>query len=201
MGKLENIILDKSAISTELNAFKAILAASDIIGESALLKHFRANRQLSASFGSFVPKIRRDRLLAYEYDVAGVFAADIVVGDKERGHYCMIEFEAANPYAMFKNIARKTPEWGAPFLHAFGQVIDWNTRLDDLKQTSAFRDEFGHKEISFTYLIVAGRSANLGDKEQRRLQWFSDKVVLNSQHVTCMTYDEMVEELEVILET
>jgi Domain of unknown function (DUF4263) len=50
-------------------------------------------------------------------------------------------------------------------------------------------------------LLVVGRNATLNDVESKRFNWRRDRVVVDSRHVRCMTYDELYDDLSLKLKT
>ncbi|QTA86588.1 Shedu anti-phage system protein SduA domain-containing protein [Desulfonema magnum] len=47
-----------------------------------------------------------------------------------------------------------------------------------------------------TGILVVGRSYAISEKVQSRLNWRSDKMVLNSVPILCITFDELYERLD-----
>jgi len=69
--------------------------------------------------------------------------------------------------------------------------VDWFWALDDLKGSQDFRTTFGDGEVTFTSLLVMGRSASLDDARRRRMAWRTRKVLIDSNKVTCITFDDL----------
>lgn len=63
--------------------------------------------------------------------------------------------------------------------------------LDDFKGTKGFAKTFGDGHIKFFGLLVIGRSANLDDAKRNRLDWRTEKVLIDSHAITCMTLDDL----------
>jgi hypothetical protein len=134
--------------------------------------------------------------VCYEFDIGGSFRADMLLGSKAEGTFCIVEFEPGQEGALFKKQPRKYPEWSARFEHAFSQIVDWFCALEDGARTNDFRDTFGDKEITFASLLVMGRDAELDAAKRRRLAWRTNKVLIDSNKVTCVTFDQLYAELE-----
>ena len=97
----------------ELAELQKILQSGRALSESDdILPFFRKRQHLSASIGTLHPRIVRTDLIAYEYDIFGDFAADLVVGDSVTKAYCFIEFERADQNSIFvTKQGKNTPEW------------------------------------------------------------------------------------------
>ncbi len=132
--------------------------------------------------------------MAYEFAFFGDYRADLLVGNKSAAHFCVVEFEGGGPDSIFKNQPeRANPEWGVRFEHGFSQLTDWFFNLDDYKKSHGFTKTFGYGHVSFTGLLVIGRSAGLDDMKRTRLRWRSDKVLIDSNTVICVTFDDVFE--------
>lgn len=146
------------------------------------------------------PEINRPDKFAFEYDLFGDFSSDFAVGDFQRQAYCFMELEDAKANSIFKKVSgRSTTDWSTRFDHGYSQIIDWFYKLDDMEKTNEFEDRFGARVISPFGLLIIGRSQFLSDKDKRRLRWRDRNVVVNSQFIRCLTYDELLEELKDML--
>jgi Domain of unknown function (DUF4263) len=158
---------------------------------------FKKRKQLSAFIGTFAPNIGPASLLGYEFPFMGDFSADIVLGNKETGVFCVIEFEDGKPGSIFKKLPKKsTTEWGQRFEHGFSQLVDWFYSLDDFKKTERFAKDFGHGHITFIGLLILGRSADLSASDRNRLRWRTEKVRVDSHTIECLTFDDLYDYLE-----
>ena len=134
--------------------------------------------------------------MAYEFPFFGDYRADLLVGSKSAAHFCVVEFEDGGPDSIFKKQPnRPNPEWSPRFEHGFSQLTDWFFNLDDYKKNHGFTKTFGYGHVSFTGLLVIGRSAGLDDMKRTRLRWRSDKVLIDSNAVICVTFDDVYEML------
>jgi hypothetical protein len=77
------------------------------------------------------------------------------------------------------------------FEHGFSQIVDWFFLLDDFKKTDLFKKDFGNEHVRFSALLITGRDHGISDYDRLRLDWRSDKVLLDSQAVLCLTFDEV----------
>src|SRR5262249_47989043 len=96
MKRLEPITLDRNRCRDELAAFKALLDRheSETLREKEhVLPFFRKHRNLPALIGQlYFGGVLIDRI-AFEFDIFGDHAADLVVGDSTRRTYGFVEFE------------------------------------------------------------------------------------------------------------
>lgn len=205
MKHFEPFQIDFDACRTELAALKDLLARPNppALKERAdVLSFFRSHRHLAALAGHFMPKIVNVDRLAYEFDFFGDYAADLAVGDSKRGAYCFIEFENAASDSIFVKAGRKSSlEWAHRFDKGYSQIIDWFWKLHDMAGTSTAKARFDdHDAIDYYGVLVIGRSHGLKPLELRRLEWRRQKVLIDSRHVHCLTFDEFCEDLAFKLE-
>ncbi len=195
---LEEIAFNPTQCRLEIGAFKKLLQSKEKLAERAdILKFFKKRKQLSAFIGTFAPNIGLADRVAHEFPIIGDFAADIMLGNKDQGIFCAVEFEDGKPASVFTKVRNKsTTEWSRRFEHAFSQLVDWFYALDDFKKTDRFKKDFGHGHIRFLGLIVLGRSAGVSDDDRPRLRWRTEKVLIDSHPVECLTYDELCDQLE-----
>ncbi len=123
------------------------------------------------------------------------------MGDHDRAAYCFIEFEDATPNSVFSHSKRYTPEWGSRFEHGFSQIVDWAYKLADLEKSDTFEARFYAKEIESMSILVIGRSDFITESEWKRLQWRRKYVMVNSQYVRCMTFNQLLEEMDFAMNT
>jgi hypothetical protein len=194
---LESIIFDHSLFETELAALGSLLASKAELSEQKEIQpFFKASKHLSAFLGTFVPDIGAATDLAFEFPFFGDYRADLLVGNKSVGRFCVVEFEDGGADSIFKvQPARANPEWSPRFEHGFSQLTDWFFNLDDYKKTHGFTKTFGYGHVSFTGLLIIGRSADMNDMKRTRLRWRSDKVLIDSNTIMCITFDDVYETL------
>jgi hypothetical protein len=193
MKGFSDIVFDPAKCRRELGAFGRLLRSKGNLSERADIQaFFKRHQQLAAFIGTFVPDIGPAPLLAFEFPLFGDFTADIVLGTRDRGEYCLIELEDAGPRSIFTAIrTRSTREWSRRFDHGFSQLVDWFYALDDLKKTSNFARHFGHGHVKFFGLLLIGRNAGMSDDERARLKWRTEKVPIDSHPINCLTFDDL----------
>lgn len=158
---------------------------------------FNARNHLSAFIGSYFSYLSNPDRLAYEYDLFGDFKCDLAIGDSNSGQYCFVEFEDASSTSLFiQKGAKSTLEWSDRFEHGFSQILDWFWKLSDMDGTTEFASRFGLQYVGHEGMLIIGRSNGLELKERKRLKWRRDRVIADSKHVHCVTYDELYQHLD-----
>lgn len=195
MNPLQAFGLDLSQCLAGLGEFESLLEREALTEEKDILPFFKTRPHLSAYLASvYVPNIIKVDRIKHEFDLAGDFHADLVVGDSERRVYCFVEFEDGRADSIFVQRGRQRKEWSPRFEHGFSQVVDWFWRINDLRNTAAFRDVFGDSP-QITGMLVIGRSAALSVEEERRLRWRQERVLVDSQKAICVTFDRLAADM------
>ncbi len=186
---------DHVRFKKELELFRALLGSKKILGEREIQELFKASPHLTAYIGTAIGGIGVARQVAYEFQIMGDYAADIVVGRREK-QFCFVELENGDPDSVLELVGKKaTKEWSRRFEHGFSQIVDWFCHLDDFKKTDRFHKNFGYGHIDFAGLLLVGRNEGLAADDIRRLRWRTHNVLVSSHHVVCMTYDDLYKEL------
>jgi hypothetical protein len=195
---LEEIVYEPTQCRRELAAFQKLLQSKKQLDERAdILPFFRKRKQLSAFLGAFAPNIGPATHLAFEYPFMGDLRADIILGNKEWGAFCAIEFEDGKSNSIFtKRPKKSTTEWSSRFERGFSQLVDWFYALDDFKKTERFAKDFGYGHITFNGLLIIGRTAGLTVSDRNRLKWRTEKVRVDSHTIECLTLDDLYQFLE-----
>jgi hypothetical protein len=203
MKTFDPVVFDYAACQTEVTQFGALLAAKAALKERKdILPFFRKRRQLSAFCGVLSGAISQANLVAWEYDLFGDFACDLVVGDSTKMAFCFIEFEEATPKSIFQQAGKKaTRDWSPRFDHGYSQVIDWVYKLTKMAEHPDFEARFGKRTIEFEGALVIGRQADMVISEIARFQWRRQHVVVGSKHIRCVTFDELLQEMQTRLQT
>jgi hypothetical protein len=195
---LETIDFDPSQFEKELEAFGDLLRSKQDLSEQGDIQpFFKKSKHLSAYMGTYGFDIGVATDLAFEYLFFGDFRADMLLGNKEAREFCVVEFEDGGQDSIFKKKRGKAnPEWSPRFDHGFSQMVDWFYNLDDFKRTEGFAKTFGYGQIKFIGLLIIGRSASLDETQRNRLKWRTEKVLIDSHQIYCITFDELYEVLK-----
>ena len=198
MKEFDTIAFEPSKVREELTELENLLQTNvDLTERKDLQPFFGQRRQLSAFMGTYSSDIGPGTHLAFEFPFLGDFAADIIVGNRDRGAYLVIELEDGTSNSVFTKVrGKKTKEWSKRFDHGYSQLIDWFSCLDDYRNTNKFIDEFGSGYVTFDGLLVVGRNAGMTDGDRVRLRWRSKNVVVHSQLISCVTFDDLHQTLQ-----
>jgi Domain of unknown function (DUF4263) len=198
MKGFKDFKFDPRICRQELNELKFHLDSKFELSERKdVLPFFKQREHLSSFIGSYFPYISSFDKLAYEYDIFGDFKADLAIGDSESGWYGFIEFEGASETSIFDRKGGKiTPEWSSRFEHGFSQVVDWFWKLLALENTREFISQFGSEFTGYEGMLIIGRSEGLEQRERDRLRWRRDRLIVNSKHIHCVTFDELYYHLD-----
>jgi Shedu protein SduA, C-terminal len=106
---LETIAFAPGKFEKELNAFGALLKSNkiDLSETRDIQPFFEKSKQLSAYLGTFSPNIGPATELAFQYPFFGDFRADLVLGNKKEGEFCVVEFEDGRHDSIFKKQPKK----------------------------------------------------------------------------------------------
>jgi hypothetical protein len=179
-----------------LDAFAALLDARQGLSEREdILPFFRTHPQLAAFLASYNASATICDRLGAEVGLYGEFVTDVIAGDWSRRSYCFVEFEDAMPTSLFIRRARHGSDWSPRFSRGFNQIVDWLWLLDDQEATAAFAEEFGPPPISIVALLVIGRDHDVSPRNQRRLAWRRRHMLVDSQHIYCCTFDDLLRDL------
>ena len=167
-----------------------------------VIPFFKKSHNLSILICTYFPQIKNPSKFAHEYEIYGDFIADLVVGDSNTQHYLLIEFENGAPDSIFKKKQNKaTPEWASRFEGAYSQLVDWLWKLEDMRTTADFQNTFGSRRAKFQGLIIIGKDMNLAPQEKDRLKWRIDRTMIDSNAISCISFDELKEDLDHWLKT
>jgi len=177
---------------TELQKFNCLLQQKRELSERHdILPFIAKHRHFAALLGGLNPNLRKPDRLQIEYTVFGGLRADLAIGDSSRNAYTLLEFEDGRENSIFKQ-GRKYPAFSARFERGFSQLVDWLWKMNDQSASVDFPTEFGVAEPSICLGLVIGRSSSLATpRELSRFKFRSQKIVVNSRHVPCMTFDEI----------
>ena len=197
MKRLEEINFEYELCRQQVGEFRALLESRTELAEASdVLPFFRDRRHLAVLLGMFNTRIAWADRIAYEFDVFGDFACDLVVGEWGTGSYCFVEFEDASLNSVFDRQGKKaTRDWSRRFDHGCSQIVDWLHKLNDLSGGHDFVTRFGRPLINYETVLVIGRDQHLDEGERQRLEWRSNNVVVNSKRIHCLTFDQLLSQL------
>jgi hypothetical protein len=198
MRRLESLHLDVNQCEKDLQEFKALLDSKAELSESGdILPFFKDHHQLLGLI-ALTLNVKASDLefcYAFEYELIGDFRVDLIVGNRESKTYRFIEFEDARVNSLFYRGKRAIPEWGGRFLRGFGQLMDWFWKRSEEAASADFRRQFGEPPHNISGVLYVGRSLQIRLEEKARLDWLNAKVIIDSQHVLCFTFDQLYRDL------
>ncbi len=187
---------DPAAGRSQLQQLKALLDSSADLDEKVLRAVFASHADLRALAGVYNPSLLSPDRLAWEYPIFGDFRCDFAIGDSARAADTFVECESAEPRSLFvRQGAKATRAWSPRFEAGYSQLIDWFYKLQVMTDTPDMEARFGKRAIRYTGLLVIGRQQHMDVGERLRLEWRRAHVVVNSKHLFCVTYDELVDDL------
>lgn len=196
MPDLQPHALDWAVCRGQAQELKALLDGSADIGEAVFHDFFQPRSHLRALIGYYNPSLASPDLLAWEYPIFGDFRCDFAVGDSVRKAYTFVEYEDASPNSLFvKQGERATRAWSSRFEKGYGQIIDWFYKLHVMTDTPDMEARLGKRSIRYTGVVIIGRDQYMLPGERLRLTWREEHVVVNSKHIVCVTYDQLLEDL------
>jgi hypothetical protein len=189
--------LSPNASRVEVSDLRTLLVDNPDLSEATLRQFFRAKHHAAVLLGHYNPAVQRVDTLAYEYPLFGDFRCDLAIGDSVNRAYTFVELEEAGPRSLFVKRGHKaTREWSPRFDHGYSQVVDWFHKLQDMTNTVAMEARFGKRAIDYTGVLVVGRNQHMKVGENERLRWRREHVIVNSKRIVCVTYDQLLEDLE-----
>jgi len=195
-GALAPWDIDPMACQADLDAFERLLSTKPELSERGdILPFFKAHPHLAALLGSYNLAATTFDRLAVEVRLSNLLVADAVAGDWDRRAYCFVEFEDGKSDSIFADGGRSLTKWAPRFKDGVAQIVDWLWLLDDMEQSIPFEAQFGQRPISLTALLVLGRDNGVSALDRRRLEWHRNHVVINSHHIYCCTYDDLLHDL------
>lgn len=187
----------------ELVEFGDLLDQNKELSEkNELLPFFGARPHLSAFAASWNLHVTEIDQFGFEFDLFGNFRCDWVAGDGNSGNFVLVEIEDERQNSIFGGGEKYHEEWGRRFEHGYSQLVDWFWTLDSYRDNPDFRKRFGNGELhTFSGLLIIGRNMFLDDTLRERLHWRVEKVLINSNKIVCMTFDELRERMDTRIKT
>jgi hypothetical protein len=196
MKEFRSISVDVKACKMQLRKFRKFLEEANLREAEDIRPFFRKNEDLTAFMAGRFPELIQQDRIAFEFELFGDFACDVVIGNSKTASYCFVEFEEGKARSIFrKSPSKATPDWSPGFERGFSQIVDWFWKLDEMRSTPAYSDRFGATQLNVYGLLVVGRGQGLESREQRRLNWRLKKVLMDSHQLHCITYDQLYTEM------
>ena len=193
MSLFAPIVLDVRAAEQEFYEFRSWIDANNRFSETAVVKELKDRRHLSCLIGYLESGIGKPNVYKYEFEIQGVFRADLVVGNSDLRKFVLVEFEGAEENSIFgPKKTNQMRDWGKQLQRGFSQIVDWSWAKNDNQHTEVFKNAFGCERMTELYVLVCGRVNSMNRAESSRFQWRSDNTIIGGAKVLCMTYDDLV---------
>jgi len=201
MAQLQRIDLDFSKAETEFVEFRKFLQNNATFSERDVVAQLKKRQHLSCLIGSMPAGVKRADVYKFEFQIQGVFRADLVVGNLQQKTFVFVEFEPGQDTSLFgRHQTNQMRDWSRQLEHGFGQLVDWAWAIQDTSHTTIFKNSFGCDDLSAFYLLVCGREAAMNSTEKKRLFWRGQNIFLNGKIAACVTYDGLLLMFETTLE-
>jgi hypothetical protein len=145
------------------------LVQHSFFSETEIVDELKKRLHLSCLIGSLSAGVWRPNRYKFEFQIHGVFKADLVVGNSDQKRFVLVEFEGGQRNSLFVQGTLQMRDWSREMGHGFGQLVDWAWAIDDVGNTQIFKNAFGCDEISAEFLLVCGRNSGLTSTEQKRV--------------------------------
>ncbi|HXW26593.1 MAG TPA: Shedu anti-phage system protein SduA domain-containing protein [Xanthobacteraceae bacterium] len=198
MSDFTDIAFRVGPAERELAEFKALLdSKSDLAERPDILNKLPHWRHMLCGLGTLDAHIGAPNRIATEFDIAGRFRCDLVVGHSVRLHYLFVEFEGANPDSIFKSTrGRRAKKFGNEFTAGLGQLLEWFWWNGAPSNLDLVHQQFGGRYVASTGLLVLGRDAFIDSDMLDRNRWDWTKTQFRTNPlILLMTYDEMYRHL------
>jgi antiviral defense system Shedu protein SduA len=188
-----SIDLDISRAADEFIEFKKFLQDNATFSERQVVNELKKRLHLSCLMGSLIAGVPRSNVYKFEFQIQGVFRADLVVGNSLQKRFVLVEFESGRTNSLFgPTRTNQMRDWSRQFERGFGQLVDWAWAKHDAGNTQIFRNAFGCDDMSTASLLVCGRDTLMDATEQKRFFWRCHNIGLAGTSATCLTYDGLL---------
>ena len=171
---LKDLALSYAKAEKELLLLRDWLSKHQTFKEREVVRELKKHDHLCLLI-SFLGSTGTPSLLKHEFEIQGVFRADLIAGSKATRHFTLLEFEGGEPNSLFgPSSTNQMRDWGTQVHHALGQIVDWSWALNDAQKSTVLANAIGYAEFSRTYVVVCGLDALMDSTEKSRLDWLND---------------------------
>src|SRR5712671_2866867 len=101
MLQLNKIELDFAQAERELAEFREFMRKNNFFSEKDVVAELKKRPHLSCLIGSMIAGVPRADLYKFEFQIQGVFKADLVVGNTQSKRFMLVEFEGGLATSIF----------------------------------------------------------------------------------------------------
>ena len=189
---LDTVRFDASQAAAELASFRSWIAERPWFPEKAVVAEIAARRQMACLLGYTILMPAPD-LIKFEFEVKGLFRADLVVGNGKSRKFVLVEFEDGKEDSLFRGGTRKYRYWSPRLEHGFGQVLDWGWAKHTHPGDVAFTNSFGGKVLDDCYVVVCGRNPKPGSLDEERFDFRRTRLHLSGVLLQLYTYNNLLD--------
>lgn len=201
MPQLQRINLDFNAAENELAEFKKFLDDNPEFSETAVVSLLKTKLNLCCLLASMIAGVPKADVYKFEFQIQGVFWADLVVGHLQKQRFVLVEFEDGKTNSLFgPKETNQMRDWSSRFEHGFGQLVDWAWASADVGNTRVFQNAFECTDVYPIFVLICGRDAFMNVTERQRFNWRTENVGLGGAKATCLTYDGLFQFLQATIE-
>jgi hypothetical protein len=191
MSLLVPIILDMKQAERDFLEFQPFIQSRQFFSETEVVTLLKGMPHLCCLVLFMMFGAPAANAYKFEFQIEGMFKADLVVGNTTSNEFVLVEFEGGEADSLFgPSSTLQVRDWSRQIGHGFGQLIDWGWALDD--NSKALRNAFGCDDRKAQFILVCGRSNDLNKTEQSRLDWRTEHVILRGRPSACLTYDGLL---------
>jgi hypothetical protein len=191
----EKIRFDARQAAAELDSFKAWLSARSHFSEREVVAEITSRRQMVCLLGYTILMPPPD-LIKFEFQVKGLFRADLVIGNDKSRKFVLVEFEDGKEDSLFKGGTKSYRYWSPRLEHGFGQVLDWGWAKHTHPGDAVFTNSFGGRVLDDCYVVVCGRNPRPGSLEEERFDFRRTRLALNGVPLQLYTYDNLIDAMD-----
>jgi Domain of unknown function (DUF4263) len=131
----------------------------------------------------------------------GDFICDLGFGSSKINTYCLIELEDAKKKSIFKAKPTSQPKFSDRFEGGISQFIDWFWKIDGLKNNATEIEHlFSTHNPTIKSILIIGRTGFFrSSTEKSRFKWRSEKTIIDSKKIECLTYDDLLDYYNAII--
>src|SRR5262245_50822857 len=104
----------------EFTSFQDWFDKQEQFGESGVVRELKERVYLSCLVAYLPSGIGRPNVYKYEFEIQGVFRADLVVGNSNLCKFVLVEFEGGTEHSLFgPTQTNQMRQWGSQLQHGF----------------------------------------------------------------------------------
>jgi hypothetical protein len=197
---LKDCTLSNRLAEAEFEELSSWFSGRDEFTESEFVLELKKYSHL-ALMTSLLGETRHPDQFKHEFEIQGVFRADLVAGSSKAKSFTFVEFEGGQKNSLFgPKRTNQMRGWGAQLQNGIGQIIDWSWALNDAQSSSVFENNIGARHFKKTFVLVCGLNRYIDKIEESRLAWLNNNFLLSGSRALFMTYDDLMDQFSAHLD-